>query len=197
MSDPIDELKILDQGGYCVHLGYRAILALAYRLAALERTVKDYKEAVDMVTAWADERDRQAYEKAIKEIPDEPDYCTCDHETDTWFDRSYTINAKGEWEGPYERCCECGKEKKAIPDDEWDGCPDTDPQSCPSCGWPLDEDGNCANEECKPKDADVVGKYRDKILKIISENMVIKIPMPIDHVDLGSILADLIAEVTK
>ena len=93
-----------------------AILELASRLTALERTVAAYKEAVDMVTAWADERDRQAYEQAIKEIPDEPDYCTCDHETDTWFDRSYTINAKGECEGPYERCCECGKEKKALPD---------------------------------------------------------------------------------
>ena len=74
MSDPIDELKRttcacdID----CL-IAKDAILALASRLAALERTVKDYKEAVDMVTAWADERDRQAYEKAIKEIPDEPD----------------------------------------------------------------------------------------------------------------------------
>jgi len=112
----IEELKNLEKGGYCFHLGYQAIYALASRLAALERTVKDYKEAVDAITAWADGKDRQAYEKAIKEIPDEPDHCTCDHETDTWFDRSYTINAKGEWEGPYERCCECGKEKKALPD---------------------------------------------------------------------------------
>jgi len=64
----IEELKNLEKGGYCFIYN-----ALASRLTALERTVKDYKEAVDMVTAWADERDRQAYEKAIKEIPDEPD----------------------------------------------------------------------------------------------------------------------------
>ena len=74
MSDPIDELKRttcacdID----CL-IAKDAILALASRLAALERTVADYKEAVDMVTAWADGKDRQAYEKAIKEIPDKPD----------------------------------------------------------------------------------------------------------------------------
>lgn len=43
------------------------------KLDALERTVEDYKIALDMVTAWADGKDRQAYEKAIKEIPDEED----------------------------------------------------------------------------------------------------------------------------
>ena len=74
MSDPIDELKRttcacdID----CL-IAKDAILALASRLAALERTVKDYKEAVDAITAWADGRDREAYEKAIKEIPDKPD----------------------------------------------------------------------------------------------------------------------------
>lgn len=47
-------------------------LAIASRLTALERTVKDYKEAVDAITAWADGKDRQAYEKAMKEIPDTP-----------------------------------------------------------------------------------------------------------------------------
>lgn len=50
-----------------------AVLAIASRLTALERTVKDYKEAVDAITAWADGKDRQAYEKAITEIPDNPD----------------------------------------------------------------------------------------------------------------------------
>ena len=74
MSDPIDELKRttcacdID----CL-IAKDAILALASRLAALERTVAAYKEAVDMVTAWADERDRQAYEQEVQEIPDKPD----------------------------------------------------------------------------------------------------------------------------
>jgi len=123
MRDPIEELKNAEFNIHDVEdiptifrLSLESIESLASRLTDLERTVKDYKEAVDAITAWADGKDRQAYEKAIKEIPDEPDHCTCDHETDTWFDRSYTINAKGECEGPYERCCECGKEKKALPD---------------------------------------------------------------------------------
>ena len=77
MSDPIDELKAIVQHiedmGDCPSIQTRATLALASRLAALERTVKDYKEAVDAITAWADGRDREAYEKAIKEIPDKPD----------------------------------------------------------------------------------------------------------------------------
>ena len=72
MSDPIDELKQRGWGIEEDHL-VQAVLDLASRLTALERTVKDYKEAVDAITAWADGRDREAYEKAIKEIPDKPD----------------------------------------------------------------------------------------------------------------------------
>lgn len=77
MSDPIDELKAIVQHiedmGDCPSIQTRATLAIASRIADLERTVAAYKEAVDMVTAWADGKDRQAYEKAIKEIPDKPD----------------------------------------------------------------------------------------------------------------------------
>ena len=77
MSDPIDELKAIVQHiedmGDCPSIQTRATLAIASRIADLERTVAAYKEAVDMVTAWADGRDREAYEKAIKEIPDKPD----------------------------------------------------------------------------------------------------------------------------
>ena len=77
MSDPIDELKAIVQHiedmGDCPSIQTRATLAIASRIADLERTVADYKEAVDAITAWADGRDREAYEKAIKEIPDKPD----------------------------------------------------------------------------------------------------------------------------
>ena len=38
----------------------------------LSGDIMDYKEAVDAITAWADGRDRQAYEKAMEEIPDTP-----------------------------------------------------------------------------------------------------------------------------
>ena len=78
MSKAIDELKDkfykrpLDYGAFWP-LIFPAILALDSRLTALERTVADYNDAVDAITAWADGKDRQAYEKAIKEIPDEPD----------------------------------------------------------------------------------------------------------------------------
>ena len=77
MSDPIDDLKNLvqhiDDLGESLSIQTRATLAIASRLTDLERTVAAYKEAVDMVTAWADGRDREAYEKAIKEIPDKAD----------------------------------------------------------------------------------------------------------------------------
>jgi len=77
MSDPIDDMKAIVQHiedmGDCPSIQTRATLALASRLTDLERTVKDYKEAVDAITAWADGRDREAYEKAIKEIPDKAD----------------------------------------------------------------------------------------------------------------------------
>ena len=75
MSKAIDELKDkfykrpLDYGAFWP-LIFPAILALDSRLTALERTVADYNDAVDAITAWADGKDRQAYEKAIKEIPD-------------------------------------------------------------------------------------------------------------------------------
>ena len=74
MSDPIEELKRttcacdID----CL-IAKDAILALDSRLTALERTVADYNDAVDAITAWADGKDRQAYEQAIKEIPDKAD----------------------------------------------------------------------------------------------------------------------------
>ena len=61
MSDPIDELKRttcacdID----CL-IAKDAILALDSRLTALERTVADYNDAVDAITAWAeDERERK------------------------------------------------------------------------------------------------------------------------------------------
>jgi len=65
MSKAIDELKDkfykrpLDYGAFWP-LIFPAILALDSRLTDLERTVKDYKEAVDAITAWAeDERERK------------------------------------------------------------------------------------------------------------------------------------------
>ncbi len=77
MSDPIEELKNAEFNIHDVEdiptifrLSLESIEFLASRLTDLERTVKDYKEAVDAITAWADGRDREAYEKAIKEIPD-------------------------------------------------------------------------------------------------------------------------------
>lgn len=75
MDDFIEVIKSIQmvEGTASTLVLQGAILDLDDRLAALERTVKDYKEAVDAITAWADGRDREAYEKAIKEIPDKPD----------------------------------------------------------------------------------------------------------------------------
>lgn len=42
--------------------------------------------------------------------PRTSDYCTCDHRTDTWFDRSIVTDEHGKvLQDMCTRCCECGK----------------------------------------------------------------------------------------
>ena len=80
--------------------------------------------AVDEVRVLQDAMNQKSYAfAAIKELAErvkaleagksdlEHDYCTCG-ETETWFDRSFSTDSKGNvLQDMCERCVKCGKEK--------------------------------------------------------------------------------------
>jgi len=60
--------------------------------------------------------DGKPTEDAVRKWMMLPDYCVCETETETWFDRTMTTDGKGNvLQDMCTRCCVCGKEKKSKP----------------------------------------------------------------------------------